>query len=510
MITDLDTVDGDPFKNKKFDVCICGAGVTGITLALKLSRKLNVILLEGGGFEYTDHSQDLYFGKSIGQDYFDLAATRLRYFGGTSNHWAGWCHPLDSHDFTSKPYVKHSGWPIERSNLDPYLKEAEYILDITEDSEEGQRDSQEDIGNTIGASTDFRQFKYKWSAPTRFGEKYKAEIERLPHLACYLNANIVDMSLFENLSAMEHVEVRNFTGKTFKIHAQTFVLAAGGIENPRILLNCNSQIQTGLGNDHDLVGRFFTEHPNKTVASFVLEDKAKEVIAKNWTSDRRNGNWYFSPSRNFMDQNKILNFGILVELHRKPNSGATFNETLKSLVCRSQWAQSAAEKLQGDAMDCPSEDGWIRIVSEQAPNPWSRVNLGQEVDRFGMRRVVLDWKLSEIDKRTIQRATIRLGEIFAGQGLGRLHIDDWLVSEGLDFPDNDAIASNHHMCTTRMGETPRDGVVDPNQRVFGIDNLYVGGSSVFATSGFEGPTITIVQMTLRLADHLNTIHGTHI
>lgn len=130
MIIDLNKVDSDPFKEKRFDVCICGAGVAGITLARKLSQRLNVVLLEAGGYEYSEASQDVYKGKSIGQDYFDLASTRLRYFGGTSNHWGGWCRPLDSCDFKPRPYVKFSGWPIERSDLDPFLEEAKSILDI--------------------------------------------------------------------------------------------------------------------------------------------------------------------------------------------------------------------------------------------------------------------------------------------------------------------------------------------------------------------------------------------
>ena len=110
MITDLNRVDGDPFKDKIFDFCVCGAGVAGITLALKLSKSFDVVLLEGGGLNYSEESQNLYAGRNIGQ-YYLLNGSRLRYFGGTSNHWAGWCTPMDAHDFDSKSYVEYSGWP---------------------------------------------------------------------------------------------------------------------------------------------------------------------------------------------------------------------------------------------------------------------------------------------------------------------------------------------------------------------------------------------------------------
>ena len=241
--------------------------------------------MKEGGDEYSYDSQVVYKGKSVGQEYYDLSDARLRFFGGTSNHWGGWCLPLDSHDFTSKPYVEYSGWPIERRDIEPYLKEAESILDITEGSGEGQSASQEDLGNVIGTSDDFLRFQFKWSPPTIFGQKYRDEIERRPHIACYLNANVVDITLFENLSRVEQVEVRHFVGTAFKVRAQTFVLATGGIENPRILLNCNRQIMAGLGNENGLVGRFFTEHLNKNVGRFILEDLTKRNYEKYLVAD---------------------------------------------------------------------------------------------------------------------------------------------------------------------------------------------------------------------------------
>lgn len=510
MIIDLNKVDRDPFKETQFDVCICGAGVAGITLALKLAQSLHVILLEGGGFAYSDESQDLYKGKTIGQEYYDLATSRLRYFGGTSNHWGGWCHPLDSYDFKPKPYVEYSGWPIERRDLEPYLKEAETILDISEDSGEGQDPSQEDLGDIIATSGDFKRIGFKWSTPTRFGQKYRYDIEHKPNLVCFLNANVVDMKLFENLSKLEQVEVRDSFGNNFKVRAQSFVLTAGGIENARLLLNSNSQIKAGLGNERGLVGRFFTENPNKKVGRFILEDEARNTLAKNWVDVYHKNARYFSPSPRLMERDRILNFGIFVEPDHRPRTGRSFKETLRSLICGTEWSQSVVETIRGEAMWCPPPgDGGIRIVSEQAPNPSSRISLDSEVDRFGMRRVVLDWRLSEIDKRTMQRAVIRLGEVFARLGLGRVKIADWLLTEEIVIPGApDLIAGHHHMCTTRMGKSRDDGVVDSTQRVFGIDNLYLSGSSVFSTGGHDSPTITIVQMALRLADHLNDIHKT--
>lgn len=165
------------------------------------------MLLEAGGFDYADESQAVYQGTSIGQDYFDLAATRLRYFGGTSNHWEGWCRPLDRHDFLSREYVEYNGWPITRRDLEPYLAEAKSILDIP--NQPNVKDV--DVGGKWQRPLEgFEEIEYWWSPPTRFGKKYRAEIEAVSHMTCYLNANVTDITLFENMSAVEEVQVRDY------------------------------------------------------------------------------------------------------------------------------------------------------------------------------------------------------------------------------------------------------------------------------------------------------------
>lgn len=498
MIIDLNGVLSDPFAEKDIDVCICGAGVAGITLALNLSQKLNVLLLEGGGFEFSPESQSIYQGKSVGQDYADLAATRLRYFGGTSNNWTGWCRPLDSYDFEPKSFVPHSGWPIRRADLDPYLEKTELILDISDN--ESWHEPESYFEKKLDATTDFQSSNFKFSAPTRFGQKYREEIERRSNITCYLNANVTEVRLTEDLSRLDHMNVRNYSEGKFQVRARVFVLAAGGIENPRILLNSNQQVPAGLGNQNGLVGRFFTEHPHAQVGDFILEDHAREYVEESLYGD-------------------------------------TFKERLRGLICGSKWALGAVGKIRGRRLSCvnrrqyifsPSPefmererilnfglrlrthspdpgrdmDGTLFIASEQAPTPLSAITLGSEVDRFGMPRVKLDWRLSTIDLRTIQRAVFRFGEVFADLDLGRLRVVDWLRS---DPPMYAGTYGHHHIGTTRMGESPADGVVNSFQKMFRTNNLYIAGSSVFSTGGHANPTFTIVQMTLRLADHIGSV-----
>jgi len=122
-----------------------------------------------------------------------------------------------------------------------------------------------------------------------------------------------------------------------------------------------------------------------------------------------------------------------------------------------------------------------------------------------MQRVTLDWRFLNIDKSTVRDGVVAFAEMFASKGLGRVKIDNWVLSDDVDFPSvsSSGRPGPHHMCTTRMSNDPKEGVVDSNQKVFGINNLYIAGSSVFSTAGEVNPTFTIVQMTLRLADHLN-------
>jgi choline dehydrogenase-like flavoprotein len=162
-----------------------------------------------------------------------------------------------------------------------------------------------------------------------------------------------------------------------------------------------------------------------------------------------------------------------------------------------------------DDVDVAPQKAWLYTRCEQAPNPDSRVVLTDEVDHLGLRRIGLDWQLTPLDKHTIRTA----GRIFSREvgrlGLGRTWLPKWLrdkddevwIDEG-DPEWRRLRGGNHHMGTTRMAQDPRRGVVDKNCRVHGMDNLYIAGSSVFPTCGFANPTLTIVELALRLVEHL--------
>ena len=264
MIEDAEARSEDRFS-RPFDICIIGSGPAGVTLARSVgAHGLRIGLLEAGGLELTSQSQDFYRGKTAGvPEYYPLDGCRLRYFGGTSNHWGGWTRPLDEWDFAPNPDNPLSGWPIRKRDLDPYADEAADILDLTPDL------PPPDLFETPEPDLLPRLFRFSRPA-THFGEKYRAELVASKAIEVFLNANLVDLHLdADNRNVTEAVFRSYERPEPFSVKAKVFVLCLGGLENPRALLNANSQIPTGIGNENDLVGRYFLEHPHAPVGKVV-------------------------------------------------------------------------------------------------------------------------------------------------------------------------------------------------------------------------------------------------
>ncbi len=508
MIYNLNDIQDDPFKGKVFDVCIVGAGFAGITLATYLSEELNILLLEAGDIDYSEESQEIYKGNNIGHEYWDLTDARARWFGGTSNTWGGQCGTLESRDFEKKDFVEFSGWPISKKDLDPYLEEAVHIFGISGTSE--AKEFTKGWDDVLKKPDKYFDSFDKWHSKQDYFKNNSGDIvKKRANIHCYLNANLTDMTLSDDLSSIKVLEIQNYSKKVFNARAKITILATGGIENPRLLLSFNKQCKNGIGNNNDLVGRMFSEHPHFELGEFIFEDHLLEAFQSGRLSKIK----YLEPSNKFQAEDKILN----IELELFPKNAIipdepinSFKGRLRDIICSSEWAKKTLNTIQGHEIYCYSSrydqsNGIVSTMTEQTPNLSSRVTLGSDTDKFGMKRVELDWQLSKIEKHTLKRAAIRFAEMFAKVNLGRVKLDKWVLSDDPnDFPGfPHRLAGPHHMCTTRMSSSPKDGVVDANHKVFGIDNLYIAGSSVFSTTGRINPTFSIVQMSLRLTDHLN-------
>ena len=464
MLGDLELFESDPFKGSVYDVCIIGTGPAGMSLALNLPADLRVLLVEGGGEEYSDESQSLYRGENIGHDYFDLSVTRLRFCGGSSNHWGGLCRPLDAIDFKLKPYEKLSGWPINKADLDKFLNETKNILDITDDEVL-------DIPDWLSRIEDsgrLKEVSFWDSEPTRFAVKYRKEIEASKNIDCYLNANLTDLRLDESGRVLDIAKIKTYSHKEYEIRARSFVLAAGGLENPRILLNCNNQNTKGLGNDNDLVGRYFCEHPHFFVGDFILEDSSRDSIR---TEMMKRNEWrhfrFLAPTEKELLSRETLNFGVRFQPRfvSTADNSKSFKDKLREVICKTGWSKEFVEWVADRNIICASDsnsDGTLMVAAEQSLNYSSRVRLSNEIDVLGLRKIALDWRLSDTDKNTLKQAALTTGEVLAKTKVGRGKPRHWLIAPESELPgqESEQVGGHHTIFTTLKSDTPGHGVVD--------------------------------------------------
>jgi choline dehydrogenase-like flavoprotein len=144
--------------------------------------------------------------------------------------------------------------------------------------------------------------------------------------------------------------------------------------------------------------------------------------------------------------------------------------------------------------------------TETAPDPANRVTLSDERDELGQPRARLQWRPGSAERTTVAQTMLLVAAEFGRLGVGRIRLNELLLEDDARWSEN-LSWFGHHMGTTRMSETPRTGVVDADCRVHGLDNLYIAGSSVFPTSSYANPTLTLLALSLRLADHLKSFKG---
>ncbi len=501
------------------DLCIIGAGAAGITLARELADTgFRIVVLESGGLAPSDDVQRLADGEVAGQPYRPLVVTRLRGFGGSTNHWAGACRPLDAIDFEQRDWVPHSGWPITKTTLDPFYARAHEVCGLGPYRYDAAGWQSADapalpFGNS-SVVTSFFQFSNK----RRFGDVYRAELERAPNVTFYLNATVLELQTPAAPHAVTRVQAATLSGSRFSVAARHFVIATGGIENARLLLLSNSAQKAGLGNEHDLVGRYFMEHPH--VYSGVYLPAEKRPPLQLYRQQEIRGTMVqaaMTIGEERMRHEKLLGFSVTLSEYEL--AGAESLQYLKGKIGAGEFPKSTLwhlKRIFGDAGELTrdayrsltgSEDPksgtfQLHVRSEQSPNPESRVVLGTERDALAQPKSKLVWRLSAIDKHSMRRSQEILAQALGESGFGRLKIE---LDPRDDVWPPALSGGSHHMGTTRMHVDKRQGVVDQDCRVHGISNLYVAGSSVFPTVGFSNPTLTIVAMTLRLADHLKVV-----
>ena len=512
----LDARQVAPGSTLTADVCIIGAGAAGITLARALAASGHtVVLLESGGFEPDAATQALYRGRSVGLPldpigHEGLDGPRLRYFGGTTNHWAGYCRPFPELDFEPRSYVPRSGWPMARAALDPYYAVAQdmcrlgpYDYDVSSWEARGALEvpilNSETTPHTIVQLT----------TQPRFGVNYRDDLTRSPAIQLVLWANVTRLGLADDGSAISTVDVKTLSGNAFGAVATAYVVATGGLEVPRLLLASNDKRPAGIGNEHDLVGRHFMEHVNVAggpVALTIGDAEIAPYTPRPLTVDVEGEprdialQSVLLLSPDLQQRERLLACEVTLEFPFPPHDPRVeelFPGTRRGIELLA--AQGVTTKTVATA----------RVLCEQEPNPASRVTLTRTKDALGMPQIQLDWRVTRDDRLSMLRTLRRVGREIGERGFGRLRVDISGYTNGDPAPGDDidyeVNTGSHHLGTARMSADPTSGVVDPDGKVHSVPNLYVAGSAVFPTGGANTPTLTIVALALRLADHLASV-----
>lgn len=508
------------------DVCIVGTGPAGIALAQELiGTNLDVLLLESGGSRHEDESQALNNGSSIGLPHRTYLDGRARRFGGTGTIWAGQCLPMDTIDFERRDWIPDSGWPFSFDSIRPYFSRAEAFFKIQGERYDSNNYARFGIDPPAWDPAALKSMFTVYTAHIDIGKAWHAKISRAANVTVLLHANITQIETNDAGTICTSVRARSLRNTAARITAKSFVICCGAIENARLLLASNKVQKNGLGNRYDLVGRYFQEHPNaftgevETKDPFQLQQKLRLLYAKS-------GIKYFPKfrlSETRQRQERVANCngsllfeypegsGItaLQETYRAARKGTLPTKPLRKLMSilrhSPEVAESLAQRFLSGRSPCGSPSRIrLQIYLEQTPNHSSRVRLSTRRDQFGVPDIEVDWMVTDMERRTLQVMTQTVRQEISRLGLGTITPSPWLNSEEWKTHLSDCA---HHAGTTRMANTEQHGVVDSNCQVFGIRGLFICGGSVFPTSGYANPTLTIVAMAIRIADLLRAQLG---
>ncbi|MEO8472485.1 MAG: GMC family oxidoreductase [Chryseolinea sp.] len=529
------------------EVCIIGSGPAGISLAKEfIGKHFKVCLLESGDLAYDEETASLGEGEIEGDPFTTLRDMRYRQFGGNSNIWNVVLHQgrigvryvdLDPIDFEKRDWVPYSGWPMTKADLIPYYERAHKFCqlgayDYTANAWESEQApilklNEEKLVTSI----------FKFGPSNIYSGEYRKDIDESANIVTYTNANVVEIESEENSKIIKRVHAACLTGNKFTVHAKIFIISAGGMENARLLLLSNKVQKTGLGNQNDVVGRYFMDHPLMHYLLLNLPDR--KIFNKLALYDKRRVNnetvmGKFVLTESEVRKNRLLSCSALLfpRDHRFKSESKKSIKELVSKFKRGKVPSNAFGHIKNVALHVDEivadfyryhikkeevrpnlahgewslasgkENRYAKIevmcLTEQAPHPDNRITLSKNLDRLGCPQVKLTNRWNEIEIQSVNNSAKIMGAEFSKLGLGDL------VPEYKDGKMDVRMSTHHNIGTTRMNTDPKFGVVDADCKVHGISNLYIAGSSVFPTGGYANPTLTIIALCMRLADHVKT------
>ena len=551
------------------EVCIVGAGAAGITLAQEFAgQDFRVCLLESGEWEPNEEIQKLAGSQatSLEELYYPKANfMRRRQLGGTANVWSINLHdkpqgvryvPLEEIDFEQRDWVPYSGWCFNKAHLDPYYARAHQVCQLGAYSN-AVADWQDEDAYPLNLGSRLTTRMFHVGSREVFTHYYLNQFKQSKIVDVYYNATAVELETEATAQRVNRVRVACLGGKQFWVAAKIVILAQGAIDNARLLLLSNQTQSAGVGNEYDVVGRYFMDHP--VIRSGLLIPKSRALFNQTALYDLRYKDnaaviGQISPTEAVLRQERLLHTstsifplpsiyrfnprrllfpkgkryrshaveaGITLKqsLRQRKLSGATLKQVWHLITGIDDLIYYFGRRQTASLLSLPyrygyDTNGWsyqtgndkryglfeVINMTEQAPDPDNRVILSGDRDSLGCQKVKLCWRWNEIDRRSVRRTQDLLAQEIQRSGIGRLKLE-----LDQDTPHVVLQSAHHNMGTTRMNENPRYGVVDANCKVHSVANLFIAGSSVFPTGSYANPTLTIVAMSIRLADHVKQL-----
>lgn len=540
------------------DVVIIGSGAAGITVALELlDSRLSVVMLEAGGDKFDKLQQDYYRAQAITPETHSPAHMyRRRVFGGSTSVWGGRCIPFDPIDFEERPWMSHTGWPIAYNEVARHYPRA---LEIAEaglpqfSAGEALPDEPSGLAPGIASPDVVLDRIERFSHPTHFGSWYRDRLGSAENFRVFTHAPVAEILTDSEGRAATGVRIALPDGGSCTVAAPRVIVATGGIETARLLLASKAALPCGLGNEHDLVGRFYQCHIEGELGEIAfLSDRSAIRMDYQKSTDGIYCRRYLWLSPDAQRRNHLAGLvlrpahvSIVDPGHRNPVLSAMYlvknfivpeyarKMTALEQVARAGFSGSdnrfvaahignvvlgsprlaafafdwtrrrilARRKLPSVVLEDPRAVYPIDINAEQEPNPDSRVILGDEKDEMGMPRIRIDWRTCQADYDRIIAGIRLIQNAVAPSGTTRIDLDEEHIAR---FMEQRIPIGGHHIGTARMASATDRGVCNPNGELFGTRGLFIAGAAAFPTSSFANPTLTLMALSIRLAEHIRT------
>ncbi len=488
-------------------------------------RGRRVVLLEFGGDVAVAQSieQSAHLNEGVAEElpFNGLQRGRARVLGGTTQLWDGECMRLHEIDLRPREWIPGSGWPISLSDLDRYYILAENWLELSGRGYSGDRWLSHPKLPVLGWDREYLVHGFTEYSPRPYlGSRFRESIARHPNIFGILNATVTAIKVAAGRAC--GVEVACTAGRRETIDASVIALAAGTIENTR-LLQLSDPEGVGLGWGRSHTGKFLQDHPIIRTGEVFPRDY--RVLQDRYAELHQHGRRLFpkvllSPSA--QQRYQLLDAAAVFEHEYDDHALDAARRLLRALRRRERPTHGLHDALIASRAAIPVAQGlyrryirglsytgvkprhiWLQVWVEQAPRPDRYIKLGDTRDALGQRQAVVRWSCEQSEIDTSRRLT----RWIAGE-LKRLGVAT--VTEAPSMTDDVAWRSSvrdafHPAGTTRMARGPEDGVVDADLQVFGVEGLFVVGGSVFPASGYGNPTLTIVALAHRLAEHLSKV-----